>query len=151
MYGYSCGYCGVRESDAGSRLTLDHFRPRSSGGEDDFDNLVYCCHGCNEFKSDYWHIEENHRLLHPLRGDVALHLAPFEDGTVRALTARGNIHIAQLRLNRAELVAYRIQRQTEDALSREYRKILNLLDATRQDNEVLREQISGKDLTGQRE
>jgi hypothetical protein len=24
-YGFRCGYCGVRETDAGARLTLDHF------------------------------------------------------------------------------------------------------------------------------
>ena len=145
LHEYRCGYCGVRESDVGARLTLDHFRPRSSGGVDDIENLVYCCHGCNEFKGDYWHEEESQRLLHPLRNDLGAHLAPADAGRIRALTARGNIHIEQLRLNRAELVAYRLQRQTEQALSREHGQILHLLETLKQDNEVLREQIAGRD------
>ncbi len=29
---FRCGYCGVRETDAGAELTADHFQPRSRGG-----------------------------------------------------------------------------------------------------------------------
>ena len=36
-----CGYCGVHETETGSELEIDHFQPRSKGGEDDPDNLVY--------------------------------------------------------------------------------------------------------------
>lgn len=151
LYGYRCGYCGVRESDAGAHLTLDHFRPRSSGGENNVDNFVYCCHGCNEFKGDYWHEEESQRLLHPLRDDLAAHLAQAEAGRIRALTARGNIHIEQLRLNRAELVAYRLQRQTEEVLNREHGHILQLLETLKQDNEVLRDQIARRDSSRKQE
>lgn len=46
-YRRSCGYCGVTETTAGGELTLDHYRPRSAGGSDDFDNLVYACIKCN--------------------------------------------------------------------------------------------------------
>jgi 5-methylcytosine-specific restriction endonuclease McrA len=31
VYDFACGYCGVREEDAGSELELDHFKPRSLG------------------------------------------------------------------------------------------------------------------------
>lgn len=51
---FRCGYCGVREADAGAELTADHFQPRSRGGADEPDNLVYSCHACNEFKGDFW-------------------------------------------------------------------------------------------------
>jgi HNH endonuclease len=37
----ACEFCGVREDDAGATLTIDHFQPRSKGGSDAFDNLVY--------------------------------------------------------------------------------------------------------------
>ncbi|MEW6210530.1 MAG: HNH endonuclease signature motif containing protein, partial [Acidobacteriota bacterium] len=53
-YDFRCGYCGVREEEAGSELEVDHFQPRSTGGGDDLENLVYCCTTCNRFKSDYW-------------------------------------------------------------------------------------------------
>lgn len=144
LYEYRCGYCGVRESDAGARLTLDHFRPRSIGGTDEIDNLVYCCHGCNEFKGDYWHEEEEQRLLHPLRDSIAAHIAQAEEGRVRAMTDRGGSHIDCLRLNRPELIAYRLQRQNEEALSRENQQNLQLLEALRRDNEVLREQTAAR-------
>ncbi|HLJ57701.1 MAG TPA: HNH endonuclease [Chthonomonadaceae bacterium] len=145
LYDYRCGYCGVRESDAGARLTVDHFRPRSDGGEDDIDNLVYCCHGCNEFKGDYWHTDESQRLLHPVREDIGAHLAEAEAGRIRALTARGAVHIDVLRLNRPELIAYRLQRQAEDALIRDHEQTLQLLETLKQDNDELRGRIADRD------
>ena len=144
LYDYRCGYCGVRESDAGTRLTLDHYCPRSNGGTDVIDNLVYCCHGCNEYKGDYWHEEENQRLLHPLREEMTANLAPSEAGRLQGLTARGNIHIERLRLNRPQLIAYRLQRQKEEALQIENQQILQSLETLRQDNEALREQIASR-------
>lgn len=53
-YRYTCGYCGVTEVDAGGELTIDHYRPRSAGGDDDEANLVYACVRCNQYKGDFW-------------------------------------------------------------------------------------------------
>lgn len=50
---FTCEYCGTSETDAGAELTIDHFRPLSKGGADAFENLVYCCSRCNEYKQDY--------------------------------------------------------------------------------------------------
>ena len=74
LYDFRCGYCGVRETDVGAPLTLDHFQPRSKGGSATLANLVYCCHACNEFKSDYWQPESVRRILHPRRDVMAEHL-----------------------------------------------------------------------------
>jgi uncharacterized protein (TIGR02646 family) len=150
LYDYRCGYCGVRESDVGARLTVDHFCPRVIGGGDEIDNLVYCCHACNEFKGDYWPENENLRLLHPLRDDIAVHLAFLQDGTVQALTDRGANHSEQLRLNRPELVANRLQRQNEETLSRENQQILQILRTLQQENDVLRDQIADRDASRKR-
>ena len=38
---FACEYCGVKETDSGGALTIDHFQPRSRGGPDDFENLLY--------------------------------------------------------------------------------------------------------------
>jgi len=43
LYDFHCGYCGVTETESGGRLEIDHFRPRSHGGKDILDNLVYAC------------------------------------------------------------------------------------------------------------
>lgn len=47
---YTCQFCG-RVLPA-SELTLDHVVPRSRGGHTDWDNLVACCHACNNRKGD---------------------------------------------------------------------------------------------------
>ncbi|MBC7798099.1 MAG: HNH endonuclease, partial [Pyrinomonadaceae bacterium] len=52
-------------------MTVDHFLPRSLGGDDSLDNLIYCCHACNEFKGDYWQPNSPRRILHPLRDAIA--------------------------------------------------------------------------------
>jgi 5-methylcytosine-specific restriction endonuclease McrA len=97
---YRCGYCGVSERDAGAELTIDHFQPRSQGGSDEPENWVYCCHACNEFKGDFWQPTSLHRILHPLRDDLAAHMVEQEDGTLQALSETGAFHIERLHLNR---------------------------------------------------
>jgi HNH endonuclease len=115
-YGHRCGYCDVSEVDAGGELTVDHYCPRSAGGGDDDDNLVYACSRCNLFKGDFWpgvqYQERGHRVLHPLRDDVSAHLAPNEQtGQMEALTETGRFHITLLQLNRPPLVALRVRRR----------------------------------------
>lgn len=47
---HTCQYCGVPFLPKG--LTLDHVIPRSRGGENTWENLVACCHRCNNRKAD---------------------------------------------------------------------------------------------------
>ncbi|MDQ3254383.1 MAG: HNH endonuclease [Acidobacteriota bacterium] len=110
-YDFACGYCGVREEDAGSLLELDHFEPRSAGGGDGLENLVYCCTTCNRLKGDFWSTSTTEkRLLHPQRDDFSQHLRFEPDGLFTALTETGSFHLARLRLNRPPLVALRRER-----------------------------------------
>jgi hypothetical protein len=114
-YSERCGYCGVHESEAGADLEIDHFQPRSAGGSDDPDNLVYCCPTCNRFKGDF-HPENNPstpalRLLHPLHDDLAQHMREDADCLLAALSPMGTFHIDRLKLNRPPLVALRRARQ----------------------------------------
>ena len=51
---FACEFCTVSETDAGGQLTIDHFWPKSKGGADTLDNLLYCCIRCNQYKQDYW-------------------------------------------------------------------------------------------------
>jgi 5-methylcytosine-specific restriction endonuclease McrA len=62
---YTCQFCG-RVLPA-SELTLDHVVPRSRGGHTDWDNLVACCHTCNNLKGDRFPEETGLRLLRPPR------------------------------------------------------------------------------------
>jgi hypothetical protein len=126
-FGFRCGYCGVAERDVGAELTVDHFQPRSRGGLHDPDNWVYCCHPCNEFKGDYWQPESPQRVLHPLRDDIALHMAHQDDGSLRALSATGAFHIERLRLNRSQLIAYRRERRLLEAAREVQSRLLDRL------------------------
>jgi hypothetical protein len=127
LYQFRCGYCGIREIDAGSALTFDHFQPRSRGGTDNLDNQVYCCHACNEFKGDYWEPDSTRRLLHPLRDSPELHFHEDADGLLRPLTETGAFHIERLRLNRPQLVEYRRERRLWEAARQTQSQLTQLL------------------------
>ncbi len=62
---YTCQFCG-RVLPA-SELTLDHVVPRSRGGHTDWDNLVACCHSCNNLKGDRLPDEAGLKLKRPPR------------------------------------------------------------------------------------
>lgn len=126
LYRYTCGYCGVTETDAGSAMTIDHFMPRVAGGNDELDNLVYACWKCNQFKHDFWpssaDLKRQHRLLHPLLDDSAPHFHSNEQtGLLEALTETGRFHIAVLRLNRPQLIKYRLGQQLQQMLQEKQR------------------------------
>lgn len=55
--GYTCVYCGSRES-----LTIDHVFPRHRGGETTWENVVCCCLRCNNKKGSRTPQECNMRL-----------------------------------------------------------------------------------------
>ncbi len=92
LYAYSCGYCGVHEVDVGATLTVDHYHPTIHGGTNDDENLVYCCHRCNEHKGAYWHeVQTPHiRLLHPLEDNLTLHLIEQENGQLIGKTLKAH-------------------------------------------------------------
>lgn len=62
---YTCQFCG--RIFPANELTLDHVTPRSRGGHTDWDNLVACCHACNNLKSDHLPEEVGLELLRPPR------------------------------------------------------------------------------------
>ena len=60
---YTCQFC--RRVLPAHELTLDHVIPRSRGGHTDWDNLVACCHRCNNLKGDRLPEEVGLRLMRP--------------------------------------------------------------------------------------
>lgn len=139
-YQQCCGYCGVSETDAGGELTVDHYRPVTAGGEDGEDNLVYACFRCNTYKGDFFpspeDVRHGRRILHPLLDPLALHLLEQRHtGLLEPLTDSGRFHLALLRLNRPQLVAYRLQRRLIQLLS-ETQQLL------KEENEGLRRRIT---------
>ena len=58
---YTCQYC--HRTVPASELTLDHVTPRSRGGDSSWENLVACCHGCNNRKGSRTPEEAGMKLL----------------------------------------------------------------------------------------
>jgi 5-methylcytosine-specific restriction endonuclease McrA len=50
---YTCIYCGFdgRDFDSYMQLSIDHIRPRSSGGDHSPENLAAACRECNSLTS----------------------------------------------------------------------------------------------------
>jgi 5-methylcytosine-specific restriction endonuclease McrA len=57
---YTCQYC--LRTFGSNELTLDHVVPRSRHGETTWENLVACCHPCNNRKGNRTPEEANMRL-----------------------------------------------------------------------------------------
>ena len=113
---FACEYCGVREVDVGNELTIDHFQPRTEGGTDDLDNLVYSCVACNQYKHHYWpQTADAARLWNPRNEPFTRHFLLLDDGTLQPLSEIGNFSIRLLHLNRLPLLEYRHKRQREQA------------------------------------
>lgn len=107
-------------------MTIDHFQPRSAGGDDSTDNLVYACLKCNLYKHDFWPTTEDltqqRRILHPLLDNLAIHIQlNIEKGILEPLTETGLFHITLLRLNRPQLIKHRIGLQLQYVLQEKQR------------------------------
>lgn len=112
---FACEFCGVTEDDAGGMLTIDHFQPKTKGGDDSIENLLYCCMRCNLYKSNYWpESNDEIHLWNPRREPASKHFLLLDDGTLHALTPTGKITLQRLRLNRTPLISYRLQKQQRD-------------------------------------
>jgi hypothetical protein len=137
LYDFRCGYCGVTETESGGQLEIDHFRPRSHGGNDTLDNLVYACPTCNRFKGAYWPspaASPDLMLIHPQQDNLSAHIRSLPDGRLIGSTNRGWFHIQRLHLNRAQLVELRLQRADE-------RRLRRVLEHNQQANARLREYV----------
>ena len=129
---FACEFCGVSETDAGGQLTIDHFQPKSKGGDDSLDNLVYCCARCNQYKLDYWPEDpDDLPLWNPRHEPATEHFLELDDGTLLPLTETGGFTIRRLRLNRAPLVAYRLRKRREAEVARlldRYRSLVQIVE-----------------------
>lgn len=135
-----CGYCEIKigSPEIG---TVDRYRP-NNGVRDknefyqdlywwltfEWDNLIYACKECNQYKGNYFPIkgkrvlnekddyEKEHRmLLNPYLDEPSNHLnyLHHDSGQIEASTDRGNQTIELLRLNRTNLIEGRKKARKE--------------------------------------
>ena len=143
--GFRCEFCGISETDSGGELTIDHFRPKSKGGDDSSENLIYSCIRCNQYKLDYWpETSEEPMLFNPRIEKFRDHFLKLDDGTLYPLTPTGTFTLKRLRLNRPPLVANRlrkIRKIEDDRLLKKYESLAHLLDQMlSQQTELMEEQ-----------
>jgi hypothetical protein len=143
--GCACEFCDVSEVDAGGTLTVDHFHPQSKGGTDTLDNLVYCCITCNQFKQDYWATPTQTPLWNPRQESASIHFLELENGHLLPLTPTGEWTIKRLRLNRALLVAHRLNRHRRAEEGKLLEQQKDVIEVLRQLNQQL------SDLTAQQQ
>lgn len=139
---YRCEYCNVSEVQCGGELTIDHFQPPRRGGSyDDPENLLSCCPRCNQYKSDYWPTTPTDvPLWNPRTMQRDQHMIELANGTLYPVTAIGDYTIRRLRLNRAPLIANRLQRHRDEAQARllsELRQLITLQEQLQQQHAQL--------------
>ncbi len=141
---FACEFCGVTESDVGGELTLDHFRPTTKSGDDGLENLLYCCHRCNQYKLDYWPTRLGEpSLWNPRREPATQHFLELDDGILHPLTVVGAFTLKRLRLNRPPVVAYRLRKRQQADQVRlliRYREMIRLLEQMNTQLSVLMEE-----------
>lgn len=142
---FKCEFCGISEIDSGGELTIDHFHPKSKGGNDDLNNLIYCCIRCNQYKFDYWPNDPDEPMLfNPRIENFAEHYLELDDGTIYPLTSTGTFTLKRLRLNRPPLIANRLQKLknlNKIQLLKKYKNLANLLEQLLfQQGELMEEQ-----------
>ncbi|HFK5505155.1 AAA family ATPase [Elizabethkingia anophelis] len=135
-----CGYCEIKikSYDLG---TIDRYRP-SNGVRDineyyqdlywwltfEWDNLIYSCKECNQYKGNYFpivgkrtlnksnnYVNEHRMLLNPYLDEPENHFNYLYSnfGQIDALTDEGSQTIELLRLNRTNLIEGRISARNE--------------------------------------
>lgn len=110
-----CEYCYYPSQISSQRLTIDHIKPRKSGGKTELDNLALCCSGCNVHKQKKTH------SIDPETGQVVALLDPrqqvwtehFEWSndliSMIGKTDCGRATVIALHMNRANLITARFE------------------------------------------
>lgn len=127
-----CGYCetGIDSPELG---TVDRYRP-NNGVRDknefhqdlywwltfEWDNMIYCCKECNQYKGNYFPIKgrrnlneeddlatEYRMLVNPYEDNPSDHFSYDDSGNIHAITEEGYQTIELLRLDRTDLLEKR--------------------------------------------
>lgn len=125
-FSHACAYCETRETEIGGSKSfhIDHYKPIKHFPEliDEYDNLIYSCRDCNNYKGSYWpdRIKKYLKqiILNPRKDDIRRHLNK-SDPKWTSQTKQGKWNIFRLRLDSISLILRRNDRQnTESTIAR---------------------------------
>lgn len=138
VFGGKCGYCEMK-IDFPEQGMVDRFRPCSGIRDKNeyfedlywwltfkWDNLIYCCKECQQFKANYFPIGSNRAmskedyldneeclLFDPCNENHDLHFTYDDQGTISPMSLKGAQTIDLLRLNRDSHKNKRIEAKNE--------------------------------------
>lgn len=150
-----CGYCESR-IESYSLAVVDRFRPYNGVRDGrtyykdlywwltyDWDNLIYSCLECSQYKSNYFPVkgkralspehllvEEKKQLINPCIEDPFDHIKCDPKGIFIGLTEEGNQTIELLKLNRSSLIERR------SYVIQELQKVLDSISQTVVNNRI---------------
>lgn len=133
-----CGYCETK-IDSPSVGIVDRYRPHNGVRDKneyhqdlywwltfEWDNLIYCCKTCNQYKANYFPIigkrafndkddliKERRLLLNPYEDDPEEHFYYDHQGYICPKTNEGDQTVELLRLNRTDLIEKRLAARKE--------------------------------------
>lgn len=102
---YLCKYCHSPETISTSRFTIDHIKPRSLGGSDEFENLALACSRCNQRRYNFTvgidiKTQSTTPLFNPRQQQWKNHFIWTKEGTkIIGTTAIGRATCQRLDLN----------------------------------------------------
>lgn len=126
-FAYACAYCQTREPELGGSQSfhIDHYMPKNQFPElvCSYENLVYACRNCNQYKGAYWPTS-----IHSVLGKIIFNPRPLGsiknhiDTTITkwvGKTNSGRWSIQKLRLDSEILIKRREDRaKIESAIKR---------------------------------
>ena len=135
---FRCAYCLYREiweRRGWRRFEIDHIEPQTLAPHRvvEYDNLAYACDACNNFKRD-------EIIPGPCDIDYSAHFRFVDDGTIEALTLKGEYLIEILGLDSDYL------ERSRRKIFRNYRTILELIEEYGEDDEDV--QVELRELLG---
>ena len=133
-----CGYCETK-IDSPSVGIVDRYRPHNGVRDKneyhqdlywwltfEWDNLIYCCKTCNQYKANYFPVvgkrafnhkddlsKERRLLLNPYEDDPEEHFYYDHQGYICSKTNEGDQTVELLRLNRTDLIEKRLTAKKE--------------------------------------
>lgn len=108
-----CEYCGLSQTGQAATFHIDHIVPVVVGGATTADNLALACVSCSLRKAARQSAVDpesgaEHPIFNPRLQTWALHFR-WDDVRVEGLTPTGRATVAALRMNRAVILAIRVE------------------------------------------
>jgi len=135
-FSHRCAYCETREPEIGGSKSfhIDHYKPKKLFPEliYTYNNLIYSCRDCNDYKRDYWPNRLERLLkkfiLNPRKDQINKHINT-SGFAWSGKTAQGKWTVTKLRL---DSVALSLRREDRTRLKRKIQQMNAMIEDAKQ-------------------